>query len=233
MPLGDDEREEEIAAALADAGYTGAQVRFYSDAELSPTSHVGAVWYRRWLMIEDDDQHFRNDALRAHANSAKDQQLHRILVPAHPEDRVEFAALLRHELEHARQFDEVGVEVFDLHDFIEKHVLCEAAGDLDGCGGGLINSIPTEIDCNAAASVYITGRFPADEVQRLRSGNRRNLACSRIPPAPHATLVPRMVAFMYVYCAALERCCERAGFTVSAMLTSVHRDAARLWSNLE
>lgn len=43
------------------------------------------------------------------------------------------------------------VGIFDLHDFIERDILPEIAGGLDGRGGGLINIIPTEMDCNAAA----------------------------------------------------------------------------------
>ena len=49
--------------------------------------------------------------------------------------------------------------IFDLQDFIEDDVLPEIAGGLDGCAGGLINTVPSEMDCNAAASVYIAGRF--------------------------------------------------------------------------
>jgi hypothetical protein len=148
-------------------------------------------------------------------------------------DRVEFAALLRHELEHARQFDAVGVGVFDLQDFIENGVLAEVAGGLNGCAGGLINAVPTEVDCNAAASVYITGRFANDAVEPLRSGPRRALACSLIPPAPHDTLVARMIAFAYVYRAAVERHCARRGFPVPEILDTVYRGASAFWERLE
>lgn len=98
-----------------------------------------------------------------------------------------FAALLRHELEHARQFDAVGAGVFDLQDFLENDVLSEVAGGLDGCGGGLINAVPTEIDSNAAASVFISARFPAHEVQALRTGPRRS---SRVPLSHRHLTIP-------------------------------------------
>jgi hypothetical protein len=233
MSLTDVERENEMAAALADAGYANAQVRFYALDELGATDHVGAAWFRPWMTIEEDDRHFLNDALRAEANRPADRKLHRIIVPAHPVDRVEFAALLRHELEHARQFDALGVGVFDLQDFIEHDVLVEVAGGLNGCAGGLINAVPTEIDCNAAASVYITGRFTPDEVARLRGGDRRFLACSLIPPASHDTLIVRMIAFVYIHREAVERHCARRDFPVPMILDSVHRGAGDIWRRFD
>lgn len=106
------------------------------------------------------------------------------------------------------------------------------AGGLDGCGGELINAVPTEIDSNAAASVFISARFPAHEVQALRTGPRRFLACSLIPPAPHDTLIARMVAFAYVYCAGVEANATRRAFPVEAILRSVRTDAPGIWSKL-
>jgi hypothetical protein len=85
--------------------------------------------------------------------------------------------------------------------------------------------VPTEIDSNAAAAVFISARFPAHEVQALRTGRRRFLACSLIPPAPHDTLIARMVAFAYVYCAGVEANATRREFPVEAVLLSVHTDA--------
>jgi hypothetical protein len=123
--------------------------------------------------------------------------------------------------------------IYDLHDFIEHDVLPEVAGALDGCAGGLINAIPTEIDCNAAASIYITKRFNDDDVQAIRDGPKRNLACSLIPPPPPETLPARMVAFAYVHRAAVERHAERRGFSVAAILRSVHPKAPALWARLE
>jgi hypothetical protein len=233
MALTDVERENEIAAALADAGYSQGQVRFYALTELGVADHVGAAWFRPWMRIEDDDRQFRNAVLRAEANSLDDRELHRVIVPAHPTDRVEFAALLRHELEHARQFDAVGVGVSDLQDFIENDVLCEVAGGLDGCAGGLINAVPTEIDCNAAAAIYIAGRFSPDELAHLRNGDRRFLACSLIPPASHDTLIVRMIAFVYIYRAAVERHCARRDFPVPMILDSVHRGAGDIWRRFD
>ena len=53
-----------------------------------------------------------------------------------------FAALVRHELEHARQWD-ARRTIFDLQGFIEDDVLTEIAGGLDGGNGGPINTVPS------------------------------------------------------------------------------------------
>jgi hypothetical protein len=42
-----------------------------------------------------------------------------------------------------------------------------------------------------------------------------------------------MVAFAFAYRAAVERHCERRGFSVEAVLRTVHPDAATLWARLE
>jgi hypothetical protein len=124
--------------------------------------------------------------------------------------------------------------VFDLQDYIENDVLPEVAGGLGGaCGGALINSIPTELDCNAAASVYLAGRFSAAELDAIREGPRKHLACSLIPPPPLQTLPARMIAFAYLHCEAAERQAARHGFPVASMLRAMYPQAPALWSLLE
>jgi hypothetical protein len=189
--------------------------------------------FRPYVPIPNDTPNFREAKVRAEANRPENLNLHRIVVPAHPADRVVFAALLRHELEHVRQFDVLGGGVFDLQDFLENDVLAEVAGGLDGCGGGLINAVPTEIDCNAAASVYVAQRFHPAEIQQLRQGPRRYLVCSLIPPAPHETLPARMVAFAFVYRAAVEAHAQRRSFPIASILGAVHSDARAMWAKLD
>jgi hypothetical protein len=141
MPMSDEDVRAECRLALEDAGLVAEQVRFFQLCELG-TGHVGAAWFRPHTDIESNDRGFPGeDAQREEANSDENRKLHRIAIPAEPDDRVLFAALLRHELEHARQWD-AHVGIFDLHDFIEYDVLQEVARDLDGCGGGLINHDP-------------------------------------------------------------------------------------------
>jgi hypothetical protein len=230
--------EEEIQAeceiALVDAGLAAEHVRFYPLAALqNEGGDIGAAWFRPHIEIKPDDRGFPgDDAKRDEANSDENRPLHRITVPAAPSDRATFAALVRHELEHARQF-EGGAGIVNLHDFIEYDVLPLVAGGLNGCAGALLNSMPDEIDCNAAASVYVAGRFSAAEVQAIRDGPRRYLACSLIPPAPPETLPARMVAFAFVYREAVERYAKRRNFSAASILGAVHGYAPGLWARLE
>jgi hypothetical protein len=120
-----------------------------------------------------------------------------------------------------------------LPDLIEYDILPEIAGGLDGCGGGLINTIPTEMDCNAAASAYIADRFSAAEIQPIRDGPQRYLACSLIPPLPPETLPTRMIAFAYVHRAAVDRHAARRGLPVASILRSVYPSAPGLWARFE
>ncbi len=234
VEMSEAEIREECDSALADACIAPERVRFYLLAGLrTEGGHIGAAWFRPYMKIAPNDPGFpSDDAQRSEANSDDTRGLHRITVPAAPSDRATFAGLVRHELEHARQY-EAGVGIGDLHDFIEYSVLPEVAGGLDGCAGALINSMPDEIDCNAAASVYLTSRFSAGEVKAIRDGQRRYLACSLIPPGPPDTLPARMVAFAFVYREAVERHAERRNFSAAAILSSVHGKAAALWTRLE
>ncbi len=89
------------------------------------------------------------------------------------------------------------------------------------------------MDCNAAASVYIAERFGADEIQTIRDGPQKYLACSLIPPLPPDTLPARMVAFAYVHRAAMVRRSERRGVPVSSILRSVYPPSVPIWEQLE
>lgn len=228
--------EEDVQAecrhALADAGLAAEQVRFFQLSDMGKAG-MGAAWFRPYTEIESDDRGFPgNDAQRLEANSDDNRELHRIALPAEPEGRVLFAALLRHELEHARQWD-AQVGVFELQDFIEYHVLPEIAEGLDGCAGWLINTIPSEMDCNAAASVYIASRFSDAEVQPIRNGPNRYLACSLLPPLPPETLPARMTAFAYIHRAAVDRIAARRGHPAAMVLRAVYPKAQAYWVRLE
>jgi hypothetical protein len=232
MPMTEEEVQAECRDALADAGLAAERVRFFQLSEMGKGG-TGAAWFRPYTDIEPDDPGFPGgDAQRAEANSDENRTLHRITVPAEPDSRVLFAALLRHELEHARQWD-AQVGVFELQDFIEYDLLPEIAAGLDGCRGWLINTIPSEMDCNAAASVYIAGRFSDAEIQPIRNGQNRYLACSRIPPLPPETLPARMTAFAYIHRSAVERIAARRGHPAATVLRSVYAKAQAYWVRLD
>jgi hypothetical protein len=226
VPLTDAERTDEVSAATTDVGDLARRVEVFATWAFTDESAVGAMWFPPRQKI--DDPRVPAD-LTEQMNATDHRDAHRIAVPAHPSDRVAFAGLVRHELEHARQFDEAGLAIFDIQDYLENSVLPEVAGGLDGCAGGLINSIPTEMDANAAASIYLTSRFDADDLTRLRNSERRYLACSLLPPAAPSTLLVRMAAFAVVHRGGVEAHAARTPFTAEAILGSVNTELGRLW----
>jgi hypothetical protein len=124
VSLTEHEVRAECELALTDAGLAPERVRFYPLAALrTDDGNIGAAWFRPHMEIGPDDPGFPgDDAKREEANSDDNRPLHRITVPAEPNDRATFAGLVRHELEHARQF-EAGAGIVNLHDFIEYTVL--------------------------------------------------------------------------------------------------------------
>jgi hypothetical protein len=226
------EIEAEYLAALADAGIQSSAARLYL-AKAMGSEHVGAVWHPPGDELVVDDQ-FPDPSQLVDANAAEHRNLHRIVVPAEPTDKITFAALLRHELEHARAYEVLGPLITRLQHFIEREVLPHKAGSLDGCGGQLVNSIPTEIDCNAAAAVYVSARFTGEEVDALRGGDRRQLACSHLPPEPAETLPARMLAFAFVHRSAVAAYANARGVKVADLLDGYFGDGATwIWARLE
>ncbi|UUY05481.1 hypothetical protein LRS13_08175 [Svornostia abyssi] len=221
--------EAEYLAALADAEIEQERVRLYLSTKLS--SDGGAAY---WHMPGDDlvvAADFPEAGQLADANTNRD--LHRIVAPAEPANLVTFAALVRHELEHARQFDALGQPIFEFQHFIERQVLARRAGGLNGCAGGWINAVPTEMDCNAAASVFIAGRFSGEDLVALREGDKRNLGCSLVGPEPFSTLPSRMVAYAFFHRACVESFAKDHDLLVAEVLDGYLPGAAALWATLE
>lgn len=100
------------------------------------------------------------------------------------------------------------------------------------CASALADAGLRPMACGAAP-VYVANRFSADEVQAIRGGSRHQLACSPIPPPSPETLPSRMIAFAFVYRAAVERHAELAGFSIAKILNTLHPRAPDLWARLE
>ena len=75
------------------------------------------------------------------------------------------AALIRHELEHARQRDAHGQNLMELYGMAEG-VISERVGGLVG-GGFLYQVIPVEMDANAAAAQFVRARFGEGQIDEL------------------------------------------------------------------
>jgi hypothetical protein len=98
-------------------------------------------------------------------------------------------ALLRHELEHARQRADLGTAIDDLYD-LALRLLTHKTGGLVGCNGHHVVTMPAERDRDAAAAEYVRREHPA-AVADLCRGDHRRLACSLVGAQPLDKLVAR------------------------------------------
>ena len=101
--------------------------------------------------------------LPRNVNSRRVRRRHRIAVYS---DYVDFdlAFAMRHELEHARQFECHGRGLGEVHGLIEDM--------LRGEGNALYNAMPMEHDANGAAASFVRAIFPVDYLRdRISAGS--------------------------------------------------------------
>lgn len=177
-------------AALADAGIAESStrlVKFPAGSDLgqgrqaiyqAPGSSIWPEATQRFLEVLNEDP-----------------DLHRIGL-ADDASPLLGAALIRHELEHARQFEHHGSGVFKLQDLIGG-ACWDKTGRSPVGGGFLVNVIPPELDANAAAARFAWSR-DADGVAAYLSGpdpGHQVLFRYQQGPEPVETLVVRTIAF--------------------------------------
>lgn len=114
------------------------------------------------------------------------------------------AGLIRHELEHTLQFDadrdgvlsELHRQAIVVMDETAVGVPRNEAGEIIG-GGELYNTIPMEVDANAAASSFVRSRFGDDRIDHLVDCGDVEVALFRrtCRRQPVATIRSRMEEF--------------------------------------
>jgi hypothetical protein len=136
-------------------------------------------------------------------------------------------ALLRHELEHARQVERWGPDLFYLY----QRFLLPAMGRFFGgwLSGVYLNSVPIELDANAAASDFLREHHPEHRQAILATGCA-NLARAVQPPQPLDTLMDRMIAFLFIYRQQIEEL--TVDLSVAACLEVYNESAASAWKRL-
>ncbi|HET8895294.1 MAG TPA: hypothetical protein VFM96_14475 [Gaiellaceae bacterium] len=143
------------------------------------------------------------------------------------------AALIRHELEHARQRDAHGQRLMELYN-IAENVISERVGGLPG-GGFLYQVIPVEMDANAAASSFIREHFSQERIDELlHAGDKDGSAFrSLVGPGPIEELPERMMHFFATIPDLCDRCAERNNLTFQELL-DIHgwRGAGALYTRL-
>jgi hypothetical protein len=226
------EIEEVWLAALADAEMPPDEALLYLLDGEQGSNGYSARYLHRGLQIYPDGEAEEIHPLLVEMNDDACIDAYRVVVF---QDRtvVGAAALIRHELEHARQRDVHGQRLMQLYD-IAENVIAERVGGLAG-GGFLYQIIPVEMDANAAAAVFVRERFGTQRIEELlRMGDKDGSGFrSLVGPAPIETLPERMLHFFATVPDLCERLAERNDYPFSGLL-DVHgwRGAGAVYERL-
>ena len=106
------------------------------------------------------------------------------------------AAKVRHELEHARQWDACGEEPFNLMKLLRDVHKRKTGGMVYGA---FLNQMPIEDDANAAGSLFVRKIRPASVEDVRRHEAYGPLARAVVAPLEPETLAVRMIAFLFQY----------------------------------
>jgi hypothetical protein len=214
------EIEELWLEALADADLNPDDALLYLlDGEKSSHGNAGRYLHRH-LRIDPENEAPEIGPILDEANHDDCIDQHRIVV--FTDRTIEgIAALIRHELEHARQYEAQGQPLSELGGVAEQ-VIRERVGDLVG-GGFLYQVIPIEMDANAAAALFVRTHFGADRIDKLLAQNDKDGSGFRslVGPPPIETLPERMIRFLATMPDLCESYAERADLSF-AMLLNAH-----------
>jgi len=222
--------EPQWRLALVDAGLSSASCRRYDFIGEQSNGDVGAVWFPPGDTIPLS-HHFPDAARLADANDGEHIDLHRIGVWGCA-DPAALGARLRHELEHAIQWEQHKRPLFQLYDLLRDEILTRKIGGLAGCSGAYINAIPSEQDANAAAAMFLRKHHPQAVSDLCKDKDRQLLACSLVGPEAIETLPARMVAYMSLH---RERCADVAksrGHSFADVLDGTFPGAGGYWQRL-
>jgi len=218
--------EADWAAALDDAELDSTDCRLMCLSASNGGPTAGHYPPKREL---GEDELLTEDA--AHTLNAPEVRCrHRVVVvrdtPAGEAGRALLAAKLRHELEHARQWNALGDAPQRLS------CLIDAVIDELGVSGREARTIyraqPNERDANAAATNFVQGRFTAGAIAALAAGDDAVLVATEPGPEPLETLVDRNLHFLLQYA---DVCSTLPGFLDE--LAEIDPELLEKWKQLE
>jgi hypothetical protein len=136
------------------------------------------------------------------------------------------AAKLRHELEHACQWDVWGREPFDLMKLVLEVHRRKMGGTIYGT---FRNQMPIEDDANAAASVFVR-RVRPDSVEDLKYHDAYGpLFRSVVKPPNPQTLVSRMIGFLFQHRDEVQALAADAGVPEADYIGFFSNSGAQVW----
>jgi hypothetical protein len=193
--------EELWNEAIADSGLDVAKLHRF-DAVRAVNEGIGAQWWAPGVSVHEPPVQLE---LTEDDAAAADRQplIEKHRMATAPIDNLEprlaeaaFAAKLRHELEHVRQWEICGQEPFMLMQLALEAHRRKTGGTIYGT---FRNQMPIEDDANAAASLFVRN-LRADSIDDLRRHEAYGtLVRATIGPANPETLVVRMVGFLFHY----------------------------------
>jgi hypothetical protein len=233
--LADEEIQQEWRAAVTHAGFDQGEVALWLGEEKpEEIRDVGAQCFAPHL--DPDPPYLFSGEQWDEAVSEPFRDRHRIVLQAAyelPGDldgsclRALVGALLRHELEHARQTARWGPDLFNVYQqFILRAMWKTFGGSISG---EYLNLVPIELDANAAAAVYLREQHPG-AIDQLRGTDWANLCRNVRGPQPRGTLMQRMIAFLSIFRDAIEELED--GSPVGNRLRLYHAEAAEMWERL-
>jgi hypothetical protein len=219
-------------AATADAQLDPAAVRLYGfTGEVPPTVNQTATWHSpggSHYLVRSSDEPLSHSQL-ADANSDENRTRHRITMWIEFPPQV-LASKLRHELEHARQWDVAGEAVDELSRMV-RSVGSRLFSRYGRGTGVLYNLVPSERDANAAGARFALSQFglPPDELLQGASG-----VLFRFPegPEPADGLGKRLIAYVAVFGDEFERLLQENNRDLTQVLNGVAPNIAGSWALL-
>lgn len=218
-------------AALADADIDADDALLYLVEGEKGSNGYAARYLYRHRAVDPEDEADEIRLLIDEMNTRACIGAHRVVVftDRRPEG---LAALIRHELEHGRQYERFGQELMELYGLAEE-VLAERVGGLPG-GGFLYQVIPVELDANAAASQFSRSLFGPERIDALLRATDKDGAAFRslVGPPDLDTLPERMVRFFATMPDLCQRIADNNGFRFAQLLDVHWRGAGAVYDRL-
>ena len=174
----------------------------------APPDSDRAKWLKPGTTLYVEPDFPADDEMLMRVNSDAVLQGHRITIFKEKDRRLLLGAL-RHELEHARQWQWYGEPGYRLRNFLLQ--ACSIAAEAHR-GGLIYNALPTEQDANAAASHLLRSVLEKPEIEELVHDDA-GIALVRWkgPREPIESLPIRMLSFARLHLNAVEECARVSG----------------------
>jgi hypothetical protein len=186
--------------AVHASGLSPSQVHLLPVPGAAVPEHNKAACYPPHIDLIDEPHDLLRGAMLAEANLPGHRDKHRIAIyeDVDADDPVAvaiMAATLRHELRHAEQREAWGGDLFALDELADQLVSWKVGGLPKAAS--LYHAKPTELDANAASSLFLRERYPT-QLEAILESEDGVLARSNTLPGSLDDLPTKTVCFMFI-----------------------------------